>query len=405
MAVEPHRLSALGWKRPTGRCLMAVEFAESPRSTLGIEWELALVDDVDHNLVSVAPALLAEIEAPSSPGAMPQITRELLENTLELVTAPHHRVGAAVDELRTMAQQVHTAAAVHGARVVGAGSHPFGRWADERVTPSERYERFIDRTQWWGRNMLIWGVHVHLGIDKVERVVPLMHDLLARLPHLLALSASSPFWGGEETGYASNRTLMFQQLPTAGLPWDFNDWEEFGQVIEDLTRTGVIDDVSEARWDLRPSPHWGTLEFRGFDGISSLDEIGALAALTQCIVEHGQRQMDRGEPLVRLQPWYVRENKWRAARYGLDARIIVDRAGTQVTLRDDIARLVDELAPVAEALGCSGELARVSQILTTGSSADRQRSIAAEFENPTSPEALSAVVRGLADTFQTGIGR
>ena len=384
---------------------MAVEFAASPRSTLGIEWELALVNQQDHSLASIAPALLGEINAPGSDSQMPHITRELLENTIELVTAPHTRVSDAVDELRTMAQRVQDAAATHGACVVGAGSHPFGRWVDERVTPSERYDRFIDRTQWWGRNMLIWGVHVHLGIDRVDRVIPLMHSLLARLPHLLALSTSSPFWGGEATGYASNRTLMFQQLPTAGLPWDLDDWGHFERVIEDLTRTGVIDDVSEARWDVRPSPRWGTLEFRGFDGVSSLNEVAALAALTLCLVEDGQRRLDRGETLVRLQPWYVRENKWRAARYGLDARVIVDQEGTQVPLREDIERVIAELAPVAESLGCSAELAQVGAILTSGSSAERQLKTAQGFADPTGAEALGAVVHGLADAFRAGISR
>lgn len=382
---------------------MAVEFAQSPRSTLGIEWELALVDQGNHGLVSIAPALLESIASPSTPGAMPQITRELLENTIELVSAPHQRVGDAVAELRDMALAVQAAAERHQACVVGAGSHPFGRWADERVTSSERYDRFIDRTQWWGRNMLIWGVHVHLGIDRVDRVIPLMHALLARLPHLLALSSSSPFWGGEATGYASNRTLMFQQLPTAGLPWDLDDWADYERVMADLQLTGVIDEVSEARWDVRPSPRWGTLEFRGFDGVSSLSEIAALAALTQCLVEDGQRRLDRGETLTRLQPWFVRENKWRAARYGLDARIIVDRDGTQVPLRDDITRLLDELAPVADSLGCATELARVAGILHDGSSADRQLAIAAEYPDPTGPEALTAVVRGLAEKFRAGL--
>jgi carboxylate-amine ligase len=382
---------------------MVIEFAQSARSTLGIEWELALIAQNDQSLASLAPALLAVLPSSAPGGGMPKITSELLENTIELVTAPHRRVADAVAELRIMAREVQTAAAAHGAWVVGAGSHPFGRWSDERVTSAERYERFIDRTQWWGRNMLIWGVHVHIGIDRIERVVPLMHALVARLPHLLALSTSSPFWGGEDTGYASNRTLMFQQLPTAGLPFDIDDWADFERVINDLTHTGVIEEVSEARWDVRPSPRWGTLEFRGFDGISSLEEVAALAALTQCVVEDGQRRLDRGEELIRLQPWFVRENKWRAARYGLDAQVIVDRAGTQRALRDDIAELIDDLAPIAESLGCTAELSRVAGILHDGSSAQRQRAIAAEFQDPTGHESLSAVVRGLADQFRAGI--
>ena len=150
-------------------------------------------------------------------------------------------------------------------------------------------------------------------------------DVPFYLPHLQALSASSPFWASESTGYASNRTLRFQQLPTAGLPWEVDDWAGVELVLEDLAKTGIIAEPTEARWDIRPAPKWGTLEVRFCDGASTLASIGALAALTQCLAEHYQRQADLGQPLPRLRPWFVRENKWRAARYGLDARHLFSR--------------------------------------------------------------------------------
>ncbi|MBN9611917.1 MAG: YbdK family carboxylate-amine ligase, partial [Actinobacteria bacterium] len=303
---------------------MPISFAPSRRSTLGIEWELALVHRESRELANIAPEILSHLEARYPSGSFPHLTSELLENTVELVTAPHTTVSGATADLRELADTVQAEADTRGAALIGSGSHPFSLWSDQRHTQSERYERFIERTRWWGRNMLIWGVHVHIGVDRVERVVPVMNAMLGYLPHLLALSASSPLWAGEATGYFSNRTLMFQQLPTAGLPWPVDDWADVERVLDDLTRTRIIAEPTEARWDIRPAPHWGTLEVRACDGASTLAEIGALAALTQCLAEWLQQALDRGETLPRLQPWFVRENKWRAARYGLDAQIIVD---------------------------------------------------------------------------------
>jgi hypothetical protein len=166
--------------------------------------------------------------------------------------------------------------------------------------------------------MMIWGVHVHVAVEDRRKVLPIIDGLLTYLPHFQALSASSPFWSGEVTGYASNRALMFQQLPTAGLPPQFAEWEQYEGMVADLLHTGVIDELGELRWDIRPSPRWGTIEVRTFDGISTSREISAIAALTQCLVEHFSRELEAGRQLPTLQPWFVHENKWRAARYGMD---------------------------------------------------------------------------------------
>jgi carboxylate-amine ligase len=229
-----------------------------------------------------------------------------------------------------------------------------------------------------------------------------MHALLAHLPHLLALSASSPLWAGEATGYASNRTLMFQQLSTAGLPWDFNGWADVERVLEDLVKTGIIAEPTEARWDIRPAPRWGTLEIRACDGASTLAEIGTLAALAQCLTEYFQTRLDAGQDLPRLQPWFVRENKWRAARYGLDARVIVDSEGREVPLRDHLEELMPKLGPVAERLGCAEELSGISRVLRTGTSAERQLAVFNAHGGGRS--ALDAVVDSLVDEFEQGLG-
>lgn len=380
---------------------MPIDFATSSRSTLGIEWEVALVDVDTRELVSHAPEIIAALGERFPSDSFPHLASELLENTVEFVTAPHARVADAIADLRELARAVEAEAGRRGATVIGSGSHPFSLWSDQRHTQSSRYDRFMERTRWWGRNMLIWGVHVHVGVDKKERAVPLMNALLVYLPHLLALSSSSPLWAGEATGYSSNRTLMFQQLPTAGLPWPVEDWADVERVLDDLSKTGIIAEPTEARWDIRPAPRWGTIEVRACDGASTLAEIGALAALTQCLVEWLQQAVDRGEPLPVLQPWFVRENKWRAARYGMEAEVIVDQAGRQIPLRDDLARLLPELAPVADRLACTEELAEVRRMMERGTSAERQLAL---FEARGGGDlALTAVVDSLISEFRGGL--
>ncbi len=383
---------------------MSIAFAPSPRSSLGLEWELALVDAHTRELKNVALEILPELQKSHPTSRFPHFTGELLQNTIELVSAPHRRVAEATADLRELAIIAREHARAHGAEFIGSGSHPFSRWDRQLVTENERYDRFIEKYRWWGRNMLIWGVHIHIGIDREDRVVPIMHALLAHLPHFLALSASSPFWAGEATGYASNRTLRYQQLPTAGLPWEVESWADVEHVLEDLAKTGIIAEPTEARWDIRPAPRWGTLEVRFCDGASTIENIGGLAALAQCLAEYYQQQADQGAPLPRLKPWFVRENKWRAARYGLDAEIIIDNEGTQVPLRDEINQLLAKLSPVATELGCEAELAHVALLLGGGTSAEHQLHLYEEFGGAAAgSSSLVSVVDSLIAEFNAGI--
>ena len=225
-----------------------------------------------------------------------------------------------------------------GIELLSAGSHPFAQWYDQQVTDKTRYHSLIEKTQWWGRNMMIWGIHVHIGVEDRDKVLPIIGALTSYLPHLQALAASSPYWAGERTGYASNRALVFQQLPTAGLPWALPDWAAFEGYLDDMVRTGVMADATEVRWDIRPAPRWGTIEVRACDGMSTLSELAAVAALAQVLVESFSRDLDEGRPLPVLPPWFHRENKWRAARYGLDAEVIVSADGVQRSVRDHLDR-------------------------------------------------------------------
>mgnify|MGYP003430479545 FL=1 len=351
-----------------------IEFAGSARPTLGVEWEFALVDRESRDLGSEAASVIAEL------GENPHVHKELLRNTVEIVTGICENSGEAMEDLRSTLQPVRTIVRERGMELFCAGTHPFAHWSVQKLTDAPRYAELIKRTQWWGRQMLIWGVHVHVGVSSAHKVMPIITSLLHQYPHLLALSASSPYWDGEDTGYASNRAMMFQQLPTAGLPFHFQEWREFENFVGDQKKTGIIDHMNEIRWDIRPSPHLGTIEVRIFDGVSNLHELSALVALTHCLIVDLDRRFDAGESLPVMPPWHVQENKWRAARYGLDAIIILDADSNERLVTEDLDDILERLVPVAKSLGCVDELARVADIYRTGASYQRQRRIAEEHD-------------------------
>lgn len=380
---------------------MKIDFTTSRQSTLGVEWELALVDRDSGELVSKATDVLQGCRERHpelrDDEEHPHIKQELLLNTVELVTGICTSVAQAKEELADGMAAVRDVTDPMGIDLFCAGSHPFSTPRDQPVSDKERYAKLIDRTRWWGRQMLIFGVHVHVGIDHRDKALPVLDGLVNHVPHFQALSASSPFWAGEDTGYASQRALMFQQLPTAGLPFQFRNWNEYESYVQDMFTTGVIDSVSEIRWDIRPVAALGTVEMRVCDGLSTLAEVGAVAALTQCLVEEFSQTLDDGGSIPTMPPWHVQENKWRAARYGLDAIIITDAAGTERLVTDDLLDTLNRLEPTAAKLGCSAELADVENIIRHGAGYQRQRAVAAEHNGD-----LRAVVRDVVQQLRVG---
>lgn len=377
-----------------GASHVKIDFAKSEQSTLGLEWEIALVDaetgelaaranDVFENIEAAHPELMAD-------GEHPHIKGEMLQNTVELVTGVCRTVAEGTEDLRRNLNVLRAASAPLGLELLSAGTHPFSNPRTQAVTDKERYAKLVDRTQWWGSQMLIYGVHVHVGLDHVSKAMPVLDGLVNYFPHFQALSASSPYWNGEDTGYASQRALMFQQLPTAGLPFQFPDWAAYESYVQDMFTTGVIDATNEIRWDIRPVAGLGTIEMRICDGMSTLEEIGAIAALTQCLVEDFSNTLDDGGTIPTMPPWHIQENKWRAARYGMDAIIILDAAGKEQLVTEHTVELLNRLEPVAAKLGCADELASVEQIIATGASYQRQRRVAAAHNGE-----LRAVVREL----------
>ncbi len=378
-------------------CGVRIDFRGSPEPTIGVEWELALVDKSSRDLANTAADLFAAA-GPRLPDPG-RLHKELLRNTVEVVTGVCHTVGEAVADLRRTLEVVVPVADGLGVDLYGGGTHPFASWTRQQLTEGHRYEELINRTQWWGRQMLIWGVHVHVGLPVQERVMPVLSSLLNHYPHLLALSASSPIWAGVDTGYASNRALMFQQLPTAGLPFQFERWPEFEGYASDQLVTGVIDELSEIRWDVRPATHLGTLENRICDGISDFDDLASLVALMHCLVVDLDTRAAAGETLPTMPPWHVQENKWRAARYGLDAIVVLDAESHERLVTEDLADLLARLAPVADRLGCAAELAAVADIPRRGASYQRQRAVAERTGGD-----LVAVVDSVVRELRAGLG-
>lgn len=345
--------------------------------TVGIEYELALIDS-EGQLVNRAQAVIAAASSMLAKGEaeVPRLEREFLANTVEVVTGVCDTIPQAMKQIRGGVRAVAEAAEGEGLAVWSAGSHPFAQWEDQEVSDKGTYSEIIERTQFWGRQMLIWGLHVHVGVSEQRRVWPIINALMVKFPHLLALSASSPAWNGVDTGYASNRTMLYQQLPTADIPYTFRSWAEYEDYMEQQGRSGVTSHTGSMHFDIRPAVEYGTVEVRVCDAPASLDDVESIAALIHALVvfydkrlseyidAHGPDVSD--EELFGVLPslphWHNAENKWRAARYGLDALVIADRDVREVDVREDLATLVEMLRPVANELGCAQALERVLSI-------------------------------------------
>lgn len=370
---------------------MKIRFGESRQSSVGIEWELAVVDAQTLEQVPGAEVLLSMVEDPTDG----PIRREYLTSMIELVSGVHQSIPSAVAEMRGLLEHSLSVLEPHGLTLLGAGAHPFGDPKEQSPGDKPQYRRVTERNAWWGRRMAINGLHIHTGIDSREKALPIVYGIARFTPYFIALSASSPFWMGEDTRFASQRTMMFQQLPTNGLPYHMSDWDELERFASQLEGVGMIQNPSEIRWDVRPSA-WGTVENRIMDSVPTLMEVGALSAFSQCLVERMSRALAVDEPIERLPYWFMRENKWRAARYGLSADVITPRKEEYlIHVHDGIIRWVEELRDIADELGCAEQLDDVRKLVEGGPSYLRQRR---------SGDAVMAT-RGLLDELRAGTPR
>lgn len=348
------------------------DFSRSDGPTLGVEWEICLVDPVTRDLVPRAAEVIEEVQA-RYPGI--HLEPEFLQNTIELVTPICANTKEAVRALQRDLNAVKEVADEMGLKLWASGGHPFSDFRTNPLSPKHTYEEIVNRTQYWGQHMLLWGIHCHVGISHEDKVWPVINAVMTKYPHLLAISASSPGWDGIDTSYASNRTMLYQQLPTAGMPYQFQSWDEWVDFMRDQQTSGVINHTGSMHFDVRPAAKWGTVEVRISDATSNLRELAAVVALTHCLVVHYDRMLERGETLPSLQQWHVAENKWRGARYGMDALVITSRATDEDWVKHELQLLIDELTPVAADLDCVDELNLVREIIERGAGYERQRAI------------------------------
>jgi len=356
---------------------VAISWNPSRGATVGVEWELQLVDASTRMLRQDAREVLAALPGLTEEGEHPKIRHELMQSTIEVVTGICSTVSEIKDDLSATISQLERITGRRGTMLACAGTHPVSDWRDAKMAPIQRYAELVEQMQWLARRIQTFGVHVHVGIRDGSKAIPIVNALAAYLPHFLALTASSPYWNGQDTGLASSRAIVFGGLPTSGPPQPLTDWTDFEEYMDTLLRAGTIRSIKEVWWDIRPHPDFGTVEIRMFDGVPTLREIGMTAALSQSLVQLMDTQLDRGYKLPTPPAWVVRDNKWRATRYGLDAIVITDDSGSTAPLRDELYELTRELQPVADRLGCGPELGVVTEVLDGGASYERQRAIVA----------------------------
>jgi glutamate---cysteine ligase / carboxylate-amine ligase len=370
--------------------------AREPPLTIGLEEEYLLVDRETGAVASEPPEeIFVELNARTDGRAFP----EFLRSQVEVATPVCSGVAAARRELAGLRTAVIEVAAGHGLAPIAASSHPFSLSARQKRTDKERYVALLEEMQGVARRMMICGLHVHVGIDDNELRIDLMNQLTYFLPHMLALSCSSPFWEGERTGLKSFRLLIFNGVPRTGLPEPFASWSEYRRHTETLIDTGIIADTSRIWWDLRQSARYTTLETREMDCCTTLEDSVRLAALNQCLVRmlyrlrHGNQRW-RSYPAL-----LVGENRWRAMRYSYDAGLLDLGRQKIVPFGELLDELLEMLRPDAEALDCVAEIEGLREILKRGTSAHRQIGIyeAALRDGATEQEALRSVTRWLVE--------
>ncbi|QDC10174.1 carboxylate-amine ligase [Oceanicola sp. D3] len=373
----------------------------TPSFTLGIEEEYLLVDRDTLNLARAPEALM---EACADELA-DQVSPEFLQCQIEIGTRVCGNITEAREELKRLRATVARCAAAHNLAPIAVSCHPFADWKDQTHTDKSRYNTLHQDLGGVVRRALICGMHVHIGIEDDDLRADLLPQLSYFLPHLLALSGSSPFWQGQDTGLSSYRLTVFDNLPRTGLPPAFESFTEYERTVQVLVDLGVIEDSTKIWWDLRPSHRFPTLETRICDVSPRLEDTLTLAATTQALLRMLWRLRTRNLRWRRYDRFLIMENRWRAQRYGVSEGLIDFGAREIVPMRALAEELVEILAEDAHALGSEAEIARLPEIVAAGNAADRQRAVyAGNVEAGASHEAaMRGVVESLMDEFGEGV--
>jgi glutamate---cysteine ligase / carboxylate-amine ligase len=371
----------------TLRAHMRHQFA-GPSFTLGIEEELMILDQQSLDLTNGIETML-EV-APEG-----DVKPELMESVLEIATAPAPNTAEAAKELRRLRGEVIAAAETKGLTIGSAGTHPFAMWEDQRIVARPRYRDLVSALRFVARQEIIFGTHVHVGIDDPDKAIHVANGMRVHLPVILALSANAPFWRGDATGLASTRTPIFRAFPRVGVPPTFDDWDDFAAKIDFMVRSRVIEDYTYLWWDVRPHPNFGTVEIRVCDAQTRVDHTLALAALIQALVRELAEHFDSGKQLSAYPHQMIDENKWLAARHGLDGELVDLPSADRVSTRSLARRVLDRSREHAQDLGSAAELEGIHDLLDRGNGAARQ--IVVYEANHDLHEVMSEIVRATAE--------
>jgi carboxylate-amine ligase len=336
-----------------------------PAYTIGIEEEMMILDAESLELVNAVESMLES--APSG-----EIKPELMESVLEVSTDPCANTTEAGEQLRALRGQVATTAAAKGMAIGSAGTHPFAMWEDQRIVARSRYRDLISALRFVARQELIFGMHVHVGIDDPDKAIHVANGMRVHIPLLLGLSANSPFWRADLTGLASTRVPIFRAFPRTGIPPTYDDWEDYERRIEFMLKAKVIEDYTFLWPDVRPHPMFGTVEVRVMDSQTRIDHTLGLAALVQALARELSEHYEAGTPLSRYPFEMLDENKWLAARHGLDGELVDLPTHERVPTRELARRLIDRIRDHCVDLGSLHELEAVEDLLERGNGAARQ---------------------------------
>jgi carboxylate-amine ligase len=355
-----------------------VNFGKSAPYSLGVEEEFQLLHRESYELVSRIDEIMAVF---GESDEQKRVKPELLQSVVEIATKIAASAAEAVEELVDLRRSLRDVAAESDALIASAGTHPFSRYEHQRVTDRPRYQELMEAMRWVAERELIFGLHVHIGLESADKAIACANGVRTYLPELLALSANSPFWQGRPTGLASTRIKVFDSFPRSSIPPTFASFRDFELLVERGVKTNSFPDYTYLWWDLRPHPKLGTIEVRICDAQTRIESAGAIVALTQALVATLGEAFDRGEPMPTEPALLVAENKWRAARHGLNTKLIDFSNDTERPAPEAVRALVERCEPAARELGCARELAAVESLLARGSGADEQTRLYEETES------------------------
>ncbi len=339
------------------------------RFTIGVEEEFQIIDPETLELRSHVVQLISSAAAR---GVADLVKQEMHQSIVETGTKICENVSELRLEMHRTRSELVMAAESTGLQVAAAGTHPFSSWIDQVISPGERYQHIVEEMGQLARSLLIFGMHIHVAMPDKQTTIDLMNMVRYFLPHLLAISTSSPFWMGRNTGLKSFRTTVFRRFPRTGIPDIFDSWSEYENFVNLLIKLNCIDNGKKIWWDVRPHPTYGTLEFRMFDTATRVEEAVAIAALTQAIVVKLHRLYKHNQSWRIYRRALIEENKWRAARYGIEGKLIDFGREAEVPVRDLMLELMELLDDVVDDLGSRSAVEYLHTILNEGTSADRQ---------------------------------